>query len=115
MVSKYVAWVLGGALVLVLGAFVFFWKSQDKVAVAPTASNQAAPSAPAPVQPDTSSVMKTAPTSDASLDDIGKSIGADVNVDQAAITNDATAELGSLSEGNATINDLGQSYDETKY
>lgn len=119
MTSKYIAWVLGVILVLVLGTVAFFWKSQNKAALAPVTSNEvtktAGEASVTPTPTNESSVMETAPTSDASITDITKNIEADMSFDQTAIDKDASAEMSSLEEGNAVINDLGQTYDESKY
>jgi hypothetical protein len=119
MVNKYIAWGLGGALVLVLGAFVFFWKSQDKTVLAPVVPKSNSEVIDQEVITKTRSgefeVAKTAPVSDVSLDEVTKNIGTDMSDDQTAIDKEASAEVSSLEEGNGTINDLGQSYDESKY
>lgn len=119
MTSKYIAWILGAALVLVLGAFAFFWKSQEQAVLAPGTSDEAADTAKqaAPSGETEQAAMQAAKTaaSALSLDDIAGNIGADMSDDQAALESEAAAELGSLEEGNAVVDDLGQTYDESEY
>lgn len=120
MTSKYIAWILGVVLVLVLGAFAFFWKSQEKAVLAPGTPDEATDTAkqetPAgeTMKKDDAQAAKTA-ASATNLDDIAKNIGADASDDQAAMESEAAAELGSLEEGNAAVNDLGKTYDESEY
>lgn len=119
MTSKHIAWVLGVVLIFALGIVAFFLRPQDKKVLAPETPNEVSKAVEkgTPVQSstDVSSVMETVPTSDTSLVDITKNIEADMSYDQTAVDSDAKAELSSLEEGNATINDLGQTYDESKY
>lgn len=116
MANKNIMWGLGGALVLILGVFSFYAVLQDQTALAPTNSDEKiGQESSASATADQSAVMKTAPKSDVSLDEIMKSIESDMSFDQQAMNNESSAELNSVSEGNATINDLGQTYDESVY
>lgn len=114
MSNKYIAWVLGIVLVLVLGILAWVWRSRENPALAPKTSEEATgiqqttpavPESPTPGKENTS----------ASLDDIAKNIGSDASNDQSALDSEVTAETGSLQEGNTTLNDLGTTYDESKY
>jgi hypothetical protein len=120
MTSKYIAWILGIVLVVALGAFVWLWKSQEKAVLAPETSEKTANTLNQEI-PVTGETKKSgiqnaeSAKSGASLDDIAQNIGADINDDRAAMDDEATSELGSLEEGNTTVNDLGKTYDESAY
>lgn len=115
MTSKYIVWILGVALVIVLGAFVWLWKLQDRAVLAPGTSNEAAnikqreTSVTGGIEKD-----KSAGTS-ASLDDIANNIGSDASDDLSAINDEAAAEANSVEEGGGVVNDLGKTYDESQY
>lgn len=115
MTSKYIVWILGVALVILLVAFVWLWKSQDKAVLAPETSEKTAGTLnqEMPVTGGTGKDKSLAPS--ASLDDIANNIGADANDDQSAIDNEATSEVNSIEEGGTTVNDLGKTYDESAY
>ena len=116
MTNKYIVWVLGAALVFALGAFVWLWKSQERIA--PTQKTSETSDKIMNTRQEPSGVGET-PTdktkTPANLDDIAQNIGADANDDRTAIESEATSELGSLEEGNTVVNDLGKTYDESVY
>jgi flagellar basal body-associated protein FliL len=114
MTNKYIAWILGVALVIILGAFVWLWKSQDKAVLAPGTSDEAAN----PKKQETSitdGTEKDKSALSASLDDIANNIGSDATDDLSAINDEATAEANLVEEGGNTVNDLGKTYDESQY
>lgn len=115
MSSKYIAWILGVALVIVLIAFVWLWKSEESAVLAPGTSNEAANIK----QQEKSAVSEAGKDKSAepfvSLDDIANNIGSDASDDLSAIENEATAEVNSVEEGGSAVNNLGTTYDESEY
>jgi hypothetical protein len=63
----------------------------------------------------TDSVVAVDASRSASLDEITTSMHDDLTSDSMAMTEEETAETGNVNEGASAIQDLGQSYDESKY
>ena len=114
MTSKYIVWILGVALVIVLGAFVWLWKSQDETAFVPGTANESA-NLKQRETPVTSGTEKDKSADSANLDDIANNIGSDASDDLSAIDDEATAEANLVEEGGTSVNDLGKTYDESEY
>jgi cytoskeletal protein RodZ len=114
MTSKFIAWILGIILVVVLGALIWLWQSRERTVLAPAET----PNQIQNTKQGTSAVetpVAGTETSSANLDDITNNIGSDANDDLSAIDNEATAELNSVEEGGNAVNDLGKTYDESQY
>jgi hypothetical protein len=114
MTSKFIAWILGIILVLVLGALIWLWQSRERAVLAPAETPNEIQNTKQGTSA-TETPVAGMETSSASLDDIAKNIGADANDDQAAMNNEVISESNSLEEGNAVVNDLGKTYDESQY
>lgn len=114
MTSKYIIWILGAALLIVLGAFVWLWKSEEKVVFAPGTSDEVA-NTKQQEKSVTGGTEKNKSLAPVSLDDIANNIGSDASDDLSAIDDEAKAETNSVEEGGSTVNNLGTTYDESQY
>lgn len=115
MSSKYIAWILGVALVIVLIAFVWLWKSKEKSFLVPAIPSETGIIKEKSATSEVGKNEEQTGVSSASLDDIANNIGSDASDDLSAIENEAAEEVNSVEEGGGAVNNLGTTYDESEY